>query len=117
MREVTLLKQMELRNEEEFRSYLSDRLDNLRVISDCISRCRRVQKSEGDLAGYFANDRGRSLLALLEYSLEEANAGISPKHSIIIKGSKGFKSLYEGTQSFKNAVKSYYEFMSQKVRG
>ncbi len=47
------MNKLELRCEEEFRTYLSDRVDNPRVISDCISRCRRVQKYEGDLAENF----------------------------------------------------------------
>lgn len=102
---------MELRNEEQFRAYLSDLFDNSRVISDCISRCRRVQKHEGDLAEHFDKDRGRSLLDKLTYSLEEVNQCISPRHSVTITGGKGFRSLFEGTQSLNNAVKRYFEFM------
>ncbi|RIW27623.1 hypothetical protein D3H55_22810 [Bacillus salacetis] len=100
-----------LRHEEEFRSYLMNKSNNQRVIADCISRCRRVQKHEGDLAEHFWDDRGSSLMKRLSYSMEEANKGISPKHSIEIKGSNGFKSMYEGTHSLHNAVKQYLDFM------
>lgn len=56
------MKQLKLKYEEQFRTYLSECNDSSRVISDCISRCRRVQKHEGDLAGHFKRDRGSSLL-------------------------------------------------------
>lgn len=56
------MKQAELRNEEQFRAYLSESIENSRVICDCISRCRRVQKHEGDLVEHFHKDQGRSLL-------------------------------------------------------
>ncbi|MCG5254781.1 MULTISPECIES: hypothetical protein [Brevibacillus] len=110
------MKQVELRNEKQFRTYLSENIENSGVISDCISRCRRVQKHEGDLAEHYSKDQGRTLLDKLSYTLEEANQGIHPKHSITITGSKGFRSLYEGTQSLNHAVKRYFEYISYRQK-
>lgn len=110
------MKQLELRNEEQFRAYLSECNDSSRVISDCISRCRRVQKHEGDLAEHFNKDQGRSLLDKLSYTLNEANQGIHPKHSVTIRGRKGFRSLYEGTQSLNHAVRRYFEYLSYREK-
>lgn len=108
------MKQLELRNQEQFRAYLSEHIDSSRVISDCISRCRRVQKHEGDLSEHFKMDQGRSLLDKLSYSLIEANQSIHPKHSVTITGRKGFISLYEGTQSLNHAVRRYFEYLSYR---
>lgn len=82
------MKQVELGCEEQFRAYLSDRVDNSRVINDCISRCRRIQKHEGTLIEHFNMDRGRSLSDKLSYTLEDVNRCISPKHLVTIAGQK-----------------------------
>jgi hypothetical protein len=100
-----------LKYEGQFKSYLTKSIDNQRVVSDCISRCRRVQKHEGDLHEHFINDRGKSLIEKLHYTMEEAHQEIKPRHSIEFRGRKGFKSVYEGTQSLNTAVKHYFEYM------
>ncbi|MGG1597829.1 hypothetical protein, partial [Paenibacillus naphthalenovorans] len=64
----------------------------------------------------FEKDRGRSFSNKLSYTLEEANQKIHPSHSIIIAGGKGFRSLYEGTQSLNNAVRRYFEFLSHREK-
>ncbi|WP_340392860.1 hypothetical protein [Paenibacillus sp. FSL E2-0190] len=97
---------------EEFRSYLSWTYDNPRVVSDCLSRCRRVQKFEGDLWRHYQDDRGQLLLDKLTYTLEDVQKCMKPKHSIPIKGTKGLKSVYEGTQSLMHSVNKYFEFLS-----
>ncbi len=51
-----------------------------------------------------------------QLTLEEANQKIHPSHSIIIAGGKGFRSLYEGTQSLNNAVRRYFEFLSHREK-
>lgn len=102
--------------EDLFRAYLNDVLDNDRVIGDCISRCRRVIKYEGDLDTHFDNDRGRILLWRLAYSRTDAEQCKSPNHSIPIKGSKGYNSIYEGTNSLYSAVKKYFDFLSMNSK-
>jgi len=77
---------------EEFRDYLSRSYDNPRVISDCISRCRRVQKYEGDLWEHFQVDKGKLISSRLYYTLTEVQNCMNPTHSIPIKGTKGYKS-------------------------
>lgn len=106
----------ELNYEDQFRSYLSDLYDNQRVISDCISRCKRVQKYEGYLTEHFKYDGGKSLLEKLHYTREEAKKEIKPKHSIEFRGSKGFMTIYEGTQSLNSAVNLYFDFL-RKLKG
>lgn len=100
--------------EDIFRAYLNEVFDNDRVVSDCISRCRRVNKYEGDLDSHYNNDRGRALLDKLTYSKTDAEQCKNPKHSISIKGSKGYYSIYEGTNSLFSAVKRYFDFLSTK---
>lgn len=89
----------ELKYEENFKQFLCRKFDNQRVISDCISRCKRVQRLEGDLAEHYRNDKGKILLSRLDYSMDDANQGKQPKHSIEFQGTKGFKTVYKGTKS------------------
>jgi hypothetical protein len=103
----------ELKYEVQFKFYLTKIHNNPRVISDCISRCKRVQKFEGDLAEHFKNDNGQMLLYNLNYSMEDVNKSIQPKHSVPIQGNKGFKSIYEGTKTLESAVRHYFEFIKQ----
>lgn len=106
---------VEIKYEEDFKSFLCNKFDNQRIISDCISRCKRVQKHEGDLAEHYFSDKGQQLLSRLYYSIDDANQGKEPNHSIKFQGTKGYKSIYEGTKSLDSAVKCYFEFMSQHV--
>lgn len=100
--------------EDIFRAYLNEIFNNDRVISDCISRCRRVIRYEGDLDVHFNNDKGNILLEKLTYSRIDAEECKNPKHTIPIKGSKGYYSIYEGTNSLFSAVKRYFDFLSIK---
>jgi len=101
-------------NEDAFRSYLGKVLSSERLVRDCISRCRRVEQAEGSLYSHYSNDRGRALLERLTYSKEDADRGLEPTHSITFKGSKGHQSIYEGTDSLRNAVMHYIEFLKQQ---
>jgi len=104
---------VELQYESQFKQYLSRITENQRVISDCISRCKRVQIYEGDLVKHYTSDEGKTLLEKLSYSMEEAKRGINPRHSIQFKGTKGYKSIYEGTHSLNTAVRHYFDFMRE----
>lgn len=57
----------QLINEDVFRSYLNKTLSSEEQVRDCISRCRRVEESEGNLIKHYTNDRGRSLMERLTY--------------------------------------------------
>lgn len=103
----------ELLHEDAFRSYLGKELSSERLIRDCISRCRRVEQTEGSLYNHYSNDRGRTLLERLTYSKEDAERELEPAHGIIFKGSKGHQSIYEGTASLRNAVQHYIDFLKQ----
>lgn len=104
---------VELKFAEEFKRFLTGTYDNPRVISDCLSRCRRVQKYEGDLWGHFQTDKGRLLIGRLTYTLADVKNCVNPIHSIPIQGSNGFKSTYDGTQSLSHAISKYFEFLSR----
>ncbi len=101
-------------SEEEFRAYLGKVLSSERLVRDCISRCRRVEQSEGNLHDEYIKDCGRSLLNRLSYSKEDAERGLDPEHRVTFKGSKGSQSIREGTASLRNAVQHYFEFLNQQ---
>lgn len=101
-------------SEEEFRAYLGRVLSSERLVRDCISRCRRVEQSEGNLHDGYTKDCGRSLLNRLSYSKEDADRGLDPEHGVTFKGSKGYQSKREGTASLRNAVQDYFEFLNEQ---
>lgn len=84
------------------------------MICDAISRCKRVAKFEGDLDNHFKTDQGKSLLERLTYSKKDVELQIEPKHSINIKGTKGYVSIYEGTSSLYRAVEQYFVYKKSK---
>ncbi|WIL37467.1 hypothetical protein QN089_08855 [Kurthia sp. YJT4] len=100
-------------NIKQFRLYLSQNYTNTRVISDITSRCKRVEKYEGDLDEHFVYDNGKTLLTKMNYSKEDANRQIEPHHSIPIKGKKGYQSIYEGTLSLYHALELYFDFKNK----
>lgn len=100
-------------NTDQFKEYLMKKYTNQRVISDVISRCKRVTKNEGDLDNHFHKDGGASLLDILTYSKRDALQGKDPKHSIIINGTKGHLSIYEGTLSLYHSVDLYLKYMKK----
>lgn len=102
-------------NEDAFRSYLDKTVTSEAQIRDCISRCRRVETSEGTIIKHYTNDRGRSLMERLTYSKEDAARGVKPAHDISFKGTKGYISIYEGTASLKNAVQHYFNFLINQI--
>ncbi|MBM9521267.1 hypothetical protein JWG39_15715 [Desulforhopalus vacuolatus] len=98
--------------ENEFEKWLIDeyvtrngtRLQK-RPRSDAKSRCKRVEKHEGNLDSHYKMDGMRSLLNSLAYSKSDQDAGVSPKHSIPIEGD-----ILNGTASLRNAVNLYCQF-------
>jgi hypothetical protein len=73
--------------------------------SDARSRCKRVEKYEGDLDRHFAHDGMQSLLAILTYSRADEAKGILPQHSIPIDGD-----VANGTNSLRYAITLYKLF-------
>lgn len=100
-------------SEDEFRIYLGRVLSSEILVRNCISRCRRVEHSEGNLYDQYAKDCGRSLLKRLFYSKKDADRGLEPEHGITFNGSKGYHSIREGTASLRSAVQHYFEFLRQ----
>lgn len=100
-----------LESEEAFRGYLGRILSSERIIRDCISRCRRVERWEGGLVKHYSDNQGKALLERLAYSKEDADHGLEPKHNIPINGNKGYYSIYEGTTSLRHAVQHYFDFL------
>ena len=94
--------------ESEFRDYLRSlrkddggvRLEK-RSIQDCVSRCRRVERHEGDLDQHFNKDQCCDLLQRLSNPHD---------HKIYIKGDLG-----NGSSSLKSAVKLYAEFRQRQI--
>jgi hypothetical protein len=76
-----------------------------RAQSDAKSRCKRIEKYEGDLDHHFIKDSISDLLERFKYSRHDQKGGISLKHKIIIKGDE-----VNGTASLLNAANLYYKF-------
>lgn len=68
---------------------------------DAISRCRRVEASEGDLDAHYDRDQMHDLLARFTLSRHD----IAPAHQIEIVGD-----VYNGTASLRNALRLYQQF-------
>lgn len=89
---------------ETYKTQDGGRLQN-RPISDALSRCRRVEKYEGDLDAHYHKDKMKNLFYKLTYSKDDEETGVTPRHSIPIQGN-----IYNGTSSLKNAVNLYRQF-------
>ena len=97
-------------DEYKFRIYLEKKNLSFRVVGDYISRCKRVERYEGDLDSNFIKDGGANIIRKLTYTKEDEKMCRQPIHSIEFKGSKGFTTIFDGTHSLRNAVESYFEF-------
>lgn len=69
--------------------------------NDAVSRCRRVEASEGDLDSHYERDQMRDVLARFTFSRHD----LAPAHQIEISGD-----VYNGTASLRNALRLYQEF-------
>lgn len=81
-----------------------------------ITRCRKCERIEeveagGDLDSEYSLDRLHRISHLFDYSNEDAVNGRPQRHHIPIRGSKGFRSIYEGTKDYQSSLKKYIEFM------
>ena len=79
--------------------------------SDAKSRCKRVERHEGDLDIHFKKDNMLSLLNKLAYSKGDQESGVSPRHSIPIDGN-----IQNGTASLRNATNLYCQFCMDSQR-
>lgn len=68
---------------------------------DAISRCRRVEASEGNLDAHYDRDRMQDVLERFTYSRHDSQ----PAHQIQISGD-----VYNGTASLRNALRLYQRF-------
>ena len=101
----------------EFEQYLEKRFPGPKKKGsrdNAKSRCRRVEKYEGDLDEHYEADGMLGLLNKLEYTVEDESYNRPPRHSIPIKGSKK-SSMREGTASLKDAVKVYCDFRNGSI--
>jgi len=73
--------------------------------SDARSRCKRVERYEGNLDTHFATDRLQALLDSLAYSRGDADRGVGPGHRVPIDGD-----AVSGTASLRSAVSLYRQF-------
>src|SRR5437762_3303182 len=77
---------------------------------DAVSRCRRVEKWEGDLDRHFAADRIGKLLDRLSYSREDEQSGSHPRHSVPFSTGANIR---KGTNSLASAVRLYLGFCEE----
>lgn len=89
--------------ESELRRWLKDlRQISDPAIKDAISRCKRVEKTYGDLDELFDQDRIDSLLEMLQCSPSG-----KPRHSIRFR--EGADPI-NGTASLRSAVSAYRDY-------
>jgi hypothetical protein len=68
---------------------------------DALSRCRRVEASEGDVDEHYARDQMHDLLTRFTFSRYD----LAPAHRIEIVGD-----VYKGTATLRNALRLYQQF-------
>jgi hypothetical protein len=92
--------------EQEFRYWLAHHTELTDdAQKNALSRCRRVERYEGDLDQYFFENRLRDLLDRLSYGTEDEACHAPPSHSIPINGN-----IRNGTASLSSAVRTYKQF-------
>ena len=92
--------------EQEFRYWLTrdtDLTDDAQ--NNALSRCRRVERYEGDLDQHFIENELRALLDRFSYGTEDEACHAPPAHSIPINGN-----IRNGTASLSSAVRTYRQF-------
>ena len=72
---------------------------------NALSRCRRVERTEGDLDQHCADDGLETLLAVLTYSTGDQRKGTPVQHHIQIAGD-----MRNGLASLANAIRRYKDF-------
>lgn len=77
------------------------------TVGSRFSGATRLEKALGDLDAHWARDRGRSVVAKLRYSREDAGRGVAPRHAIQIRGDP-----YTGTATLRRSAVLYFEFCS-----
>lgn len=89
---------------DEFRIWLEKTGRN--SVSSRITECRRVERDlKVDLDREYQKDQMKHLISLFEYSRDDMNAGLEPRHGMKIKGD-----LCNNTATYKNALKLYLEY-------
>jgi hypothetical protein len=76
---------------------------------DAVSRCRRVERYEGDLHAHYSRDRMKHLIGKFEYSTDDERNHIPPAHSVPISGD-----IRTGTASLKSALILYRSFLESR---
>lgn len=76
---------------------------------DAISRCRRVERHEGDLDAHYLRDHMSNLLGKFRYPTDASMTGVEPTHSVPIAGN-----ISNGTASLKSALLLYRRFLESR---
>ena len=97
-------------DKEAFERYLLKKYSNKHVVSNALSRCKRVEKSlDLDLDREYVRDRCGKLIDILGYTKEEEDLGTPLPKGIIIKGN-----YFNGMASLRNAVRKYVEYCESR---
>lgn len=75
------------------------------AIATRIANCKRVDDFEGDLDKHASEDGMAGLLSRLNFSMEDQRQGVTPRHSVPIRGNR-----HDGSASLKTAVNLYKQF-------
>ncbi len=96
----------DIMDKDGFTKWLLNKYEGSTVKSR-VTNCERICEYEGDLDYLFQHDGGKKLLEKLTYSKKNEREKIEKKHEIPINGN-----IYNGTATFKQAAKLYFEFKS-----
>ncbi|RTQ93696.1 hypothetical protein [Lysinibacillus telephonicus] len=76
---------------------------------------KELLNTKGILDSHFNKVQGKSLLDRLSYSKKEAELQIEPIHTIDIKDTKGYVSVYEGALSLYRVVELYFDYKTRNI--
>ena len=93
-------------NAEGFKDWLLASGQKKSATENRVANCITVEREQRvDLDVCYANDRCEHLINLLTYSREDKRKSRPPRHNILIDGD-----IYNGTATYKSAVKKYVAF-------
>lgn len=73
-------------------------------------KCETIEAKEGNLDQAYEEDQPYHIFHLFDYSKEDMTENRAQKHHVPIGGSKGSRSIYEGTKDYQSSLGKYIEF-------
>ena len=101
-----------MRKEEFLNWMISKGTMTKRPMGDAVSRCKRVERDlEVDLDMEFITDRGKGIIELLDYSIQDAMERKEMPGKLVFPGAP--LNVKNSMASLKGAVKKYMQFCDE----